>query len=78
MKQRHEIYDVFHKYVKNAENTQERRPVEFRCDNAKETPSQKFSDLCINLGINIFPSPPYSKPSNGVAERLNRILVEKA
>lgn len=49
-----------------------------RCDNAKEYVSGELYDIARNAGVNIDPVPPYTPSLNGVAERANRSLLEKA
>jgi hypothetical protein len=48
-----------------------------RLDNAKEFKSTKWSLFCSNKGIICEYTSPYSAPQNGIAERLNRYLVER-
>lgn len=48
-----------------------------RCDNAKEYVEGELSDFAYENGIKIDPAPPYSQYLNGVAERMNRSLLEK-
>jgi hypothetical protein len=49
----------------------------FRLDNAQEFKSSKWSLFCQNKGIMCEYTSPYSPPQNGIAERLNRFLVER-
>lgn len=49
-----------------------------RCDNAREYVSGKFKEVADEFGVTIDPCPPYTPHLNGVAERINRTLFEKA
>lgn len=49
-----------------------------RSDNGKEYVSNEFEFFCNNNGIRHELSTPYTPQQNGVAERMNRTLVEKA
>ncbi|GBO45116.1 Copia protein [Araneus ventricosus] len=49
-----------------------------RCDNAKEYVSGKLQKVARNEGVEIDPCPPYIPQLNGVAERMNRTLFDKA
>ncbi len=50
----------------------------FKCDNGGEFSSKQFKDFCSQKGILIQYSTPYTPQQNGLAERKNRTLVEKA
>ncbi|GBL79610.1 Copia protein [Araneus ventricosus] len=49
-----------------------------RCDNAKEYVSGELQNIARNAGVEIGPSPPFTPQLNGVAERMNRTLFDKA
>ncbi|GBM13453.1 Retrovirus-related Pol polyprotein from transposon TNT 1-94 [Araneus ventricosus] len=49
-----------------------------RCDNAKEYVSGELQKVARNAGVEIDPCPPYTSQLNGVAERMNRTLFDKA
>ncbi|GBN69585.1 Retrovirus-related Pol polyprotein from transposon TNT 1-94 [Araneus ventricosus] len=49
-----------------------------RCDNAKEYVSGELQKVARNAGVEIDPCPPYNPHFNGVAERMNRTLFDKA
>ena len=48
------------------------------CDNGGEYTSGAMSKLCVDRGIVQKSTPPYTSQLNGVAERMNRTLVESA
>lgn len=50
---------------------------EIRCDNAKEYVQGELLAFANETGIKIEPAPPYTSHLNGVAERMNRSLLEK-
>lgn len=48
------------------------------CDNGKEYKNKNLIEFCDGKGIHFHFSPPYTPQLNGVAERLNRTLIEMA
>lgn len=50
----------------------------FRCDNGREYISAKFKTECERKGIRIEYTVPYTPQQNGVAERMNRTIIERA
>lgn len=50
----------------------------FRCDNGGEYRASAFRKFCKKKGIQIEWTVPYTPEQNGVSERMNRTLVEKA
>lgn len=49
-----------------------------RCDNGGEYVSKKMRDLCRQTGVVLEYTMAYTPEQNGIAERMNRTLVEKA
>ncbi|KAJ8736818.1 hypothetical protein PYW07_000089 [Mythimna separata] len=49
----------------------------FRCDNGGEYTSNQFKKYCLNKGIAIDYTIPYTPQHNGKAERLNRTIMER-
>lgn len=49
-----------------------------RCDNGGEYMSNKFKVICKREGVNLEYTSPYSHESNGVAERMNWTVSERA
>lgn len=74
-----EIFEEFRKYVLIMRNQfPNDRIAYFRCDNAKEyIDSAQMEIFCSQNGIILDPVPPYSPELNGVAERMNRTIMEK-
>src|SRR5262245_7803220 len=56
--------------------TQGRTPKAIQIDRGKEFVNEKLDKWCKNKGIDIRLTAPYSPSQNGVAERMNRTLVE--
>ena len=54
------------------------KPRHFRFDNGKEYINQEVIDWLLSQGIEYELTAPYSSAQNGVAERLNRTIVERA
>jgi transposase InsO family protein len=50
----------------------------FRSDNGGEYVNRPFKDFCAKHGIIMETTAPYSPAQNGIAERLNRTLLEHA
>lgn len=49
-----------------------------RCDNAKEYFTEEVKNCTRKMGMSMDPSPLYTPALNGIAERVNRTLIEKA
>ena len=58
--------------------TQENLPKAIRFDNGKEFLNKELESWCAQQGIDIQTTAPYSPSQNGVAERMNRTIVELA
>ena len=56
----------------------DKRPKAIRIDRGKEFVNKNLTDWCHEHGIEIQMTAPYSPSQNGVAERMNRTLVELA
>lgn len=73
-----EVLDCFKDYKAYAENHFERKISRLRCDNGGEYTSSRFKQFAQQSGIRIEYTMAYNSVQNGVAERMNRTLVEKA
>ncbi|KMQ87973.1 integrase core domain protein [Lasius niger] len=73
-----EALEKFKEYAALVETKWNKKIINLRGDNGGEYTSREFKDWCKRKGININYTAPYSPQLNGKAERLNRILVEKA
>ena len=65
-------------YFAEVERKFGKTPRWIRMDNGKEMVNEQLTALCAAKGIEIQPTAPYSPSQNGVAERLNRTLLEAA
>lgn len=77
MKRKLEAFELFVKFKSMAETKHGVKIGAIRCDNGGEYTSKRFKSLCEKDGIQIQYSVPYTPQLNGVAERMNRTLVEK-
>ena len=88
MKQKSEVLDKFKEFVNLVENRTglkvQRLNIEYqtvkrlRSNNGGEYFSNDFDTFCTDRGIQRGPTIPYSPQQNGVAERMNRTLLEAA
>lgn len=78
MKTRTEVVDNLKNFILEMKTQHQVMVKQIRSDNAKEYVSGSLSQLVKEYGIRLGPTTPYSSQSNGVAERFNRTLVEKA
>jgi len=78
LRSKSEVLDKFVQFIKFAETQTGRRVKVLRSDNGGEYVSSKFAAFCSNQGIVQQFTPPYTPQLNGVAERMNRTLVESA
>jgi transposase InsO family protein len=70
--------DKFKGIVANFENQSRNRVKWVKFDNHGEYQSKKMLEFVQQKGIEMVPSNPYDPRQNGVAERMNRTLVEMA
>lgn len=73
-----EVLKKFEEYVELVKTKFQKNVKSLRCDNGGEYTSKRFKDLCKKNGIEIKYTIPYNPENNGVAERLNRTILEKA
>lgn len=66
------------KYISEIEAQKEIKIKRVRCDNGCEFTAIKFKQFCQEKGISIEYTQPYSSQQNGVSERMNRTLYDKA
>ena len=76
LKNKSEVADKFAHFVALAENQTSMRVKTLRCDNGGEYTSGSMAKFCAERGILQKFTPPYTPQLNGVAERMNRTLVE--
>lgn len=78
MKSKSEVFDKLQEYHAMATSHFGSKMTRLRCDNGGEYQSSNLKSFCKQKGIIIEYISPYNPESNGVAERLNRTLTEKA
>lgn len=78
MKDKQNVLDVFKDFKNKVENQLNHKIKIIRTDNGKEYCNLNFEKYLTNCGITHQTSAPYSPQQNGLAERMNRTLVEKA
>ncbi|GMP36216.1 hypothetical protein CsSME_00008418 [Camellia sinensis var. sinensis] len=78
MKHKDEVLDIFLTWKKMIETQTGRRIKKLRSDTGGEYTSDPFFEVCQNAGIVRHFTVPGTPQQNGVAERMNRTLVEKA
>ena len=78
MKSKHEVYDRFKEFEALVVNQTGLTIKRLRTDGGGEYTSRRFQDYLKQKGIGHEVCAPYSLQQNGVAERMNRTLVESA
>lgn len=78
IKNKSQVYDCFVNYKNLVENQLESKIKILRTDNGGEYCSNKFKQLCEQSGIVHQKSCPYTPQQNGLSERYNRTIVERA
>lgn len=76
MKEKGEASKFIAEHVAAVERKFGKGPAWMRFDNGKELVNSTTKSLCATKGIEIHTTAPYSPSQNGVAERLNRTLLE--
>lgn len=78
IKHKSEVYSRFLEYIKLMKNQTGKTIKEIRCDNGKEYLNKDFFKLAKVEGIYLKPGPAYTHELNGVAERYNRTIMNRA
>lgn len=79
MKNKNDVYDCFKAYEARVSSIFcDKKISKIKCDNGSEYRSRMLSDFCLEKGIQISYTPPYTPQLNGVAERMNKTLMDKA
>jgi transposase InsO family protein len=76
--QKNQAKKTIEEFVNVLENQMGARVKVFRTDKGGEFWNKDMADFCAQKGIVLQKTNPYSSQENGVAERLNRTLVERA
>lgn len=77
LKSKGEVFSKFVEFKERAENETEQRIKIFRSDNGTEYENANFHEYFAKHGIKHEKSAPYSPQQNGLAERMNRTIIEK-
>jgi transposase InsO family protein len=78
MKKKSEALDKFKIYKSELENLTDSMIKRLRSDNGGEYTGKRFVDFLVAAGIKHEKTVPYTPQQNGMAERMNRSLVEMA
>lgn len=78
MEKKSEVFNFFQEYKALVENNFEKKIAKLRTDNGGEYTSEEFTKFCKVNGIKIEQTAPYNPQQNGVSERYNRTLMERA
>jgi hypothetical protein len=78
LRKKSEVFDKFKEFKALVENQTEKKIKVLRTDNGGELCGNEFIDFCKKCGIARQKTTPYTPKQNGVAEMMNRTLMEKA
>ena len=78
LKHKSEVFGLFKVFKALVENQSGRKLKVLRSENGGEYVKSKFINYCVDSGIQMQHSIPYTPQKNGVAERKNRSLKEMA
>ncbi|KAL5811668.1 hypothetical protein ACOSQ3_026618 [Xanthoceras sorbifolium] len=78
LKKKSEVFDTFRKWKAMVENETGLKIKRLRSDNGGEYRDSRFREFCANSGIKMEKTVPMTPQQNGVAERMNRTLNERA
>lgn len=78
LKHKSEVFEVFKTYKAKVCNHFGTRLSRLRCDGGGEYISNEFKKYCQEEGIQVEYNIPYTPEQNGVAERMNRTILDKA
>jgi len=73
-----EVFDRFKEFKALVENQIEKKTKVLRTDNSGEFCNKEFKEFCKKCGIAWQKTTPYTPQQNGVAERMNKTLMERA
>jgi transposase InsO family protein len=78
LRNKSEVFDKFKEIKALVENQTKKKIKVFRIDNGGEFYRNEFKEFCKKYGIARQKTTPYTPQQNGVAERMNRTLMEKS
>ena len=77
LQKKYEVFAKFKEFKALVENQSEKKIKVLRTNNGGEFCGNEFEDFCKKCGIARQKTTPYTPQQNGVAERMNRTLMEK-
>jgi transposase InsO family protein len=77
LRKKFEVFDKFKKFKDLVENQTKKRIKVLRTDNGGEFCRNEFEEFCKKCGIEKQKTTPYTPQQNGVAEIMNKMLMEK-
>jgi transposase InsO family protein len=78
LRKKYEVFDKFKEFKALVENQIEKKIKVLRTDNGGEFCGNEFEELCKKCGIERKKTTPYTPQQNGVVERMNKMLMERA
>lgn len=78
LKQKNEATENIINYVNSLENQHRTKVFKIRCDNGGEFKNKRLNEFAKQKGIRLQLTMPYTSQQNGVSERMNRTLLDKA
>jgi transposase InsO family protein len=78
IRKKFEVFDMFKEFKALVENQTEKQIKVLRTDNGGEFCGNEFEEFIKKCGIERQKTTPYTPQQNGVAERMNRTLMEKS
>jgi hypothetical protein len=78
LRKKSEVFDKFKEFKALVENQTEKKIKVLRTDNGGEFYKNEFEEFCKKCGIERKKNTMYTPQQNGVVERMNRTLMEKA
>ena len=78
LRKKSKVFDKFKEFKALVENHTEKKIKALMTDNGGEFCNKEFEEFCKKCGIARQNNTPYTPQKNGVAERMNRTLMENA
>ena len=78
MKHKSEVFEIFKKWKAIVENKIDLKVKCLRSDNGGEYELGEYKKFCALNGIRLEKTPPGTPQHNGIAERMNKTLTERA
>jgi transposase InsO family protein len=78
LRKKSEVFDKFKEFKALVENQTEKKIKVLRTDNGGEFCGNEFEEFCKKCGIERQKNTPYTPQQNGVAETMNKTMMEKS